>query len=186
MNYEVFQWINNLTTVFPSWLSNFLVFLAENVQYLYIALLVVLWFLGSGAARKENRRTALYTFLTSMLGFLISYIIAKVYTHPRPFMVHDVHQLIPHAPENSFPSDHATLAFAFAWMMLFRKRVWGAWLMLLAVVVGFGRVFGGVHYPMDIVGGFVVALFAAWAVLRTSRIWNALPFVRDEDATLRG
>nr|WP_283809067.1 undecaprenyl-diphosphatase [Tumebacillus amylolyticus] len=170
----MFQWINNLTVDAPAWLSDSLVFLADKVEYLYIVLLLLLWFLGTGAAKTENRRTSLYTFLAAMGGFLLSYIIAKLYTHPRPFMVHDVHQLIPHAPENSFPSDHATLAFVFAWMLWIRKRSWGYVLLPLAIVVGFARVYGGVHYPMDIVGGAVVAGVATWVVLRLTRLWEPL------------
>ncbi len=58
----------------------------------------------------------------------------------------------------SFPSGHATasLAVAFSYALVF--PVWGAPLIVLALLVGFSRVRLGVHYPSDVLVGQMLAL----------------------------
>jgi undecaprenyl-diphosphatase len=70
--------------------------------------------------------------------------------------------LIEHAPGTSFPSDHATILFAISLMFLtFRKlRIAGMISLILSFVVGFARVYAGLHFPMDIAGSLLVALFS--------------------------
>lgn len=57
----------------------------------------------------------------------------------------------------SFPSDHAMCAFIIFFCALFLSLP-GAWaLLILALWVIFGRVYAGVHYPHDVLGGAMVA-----------------------------
>jgi undecaprenyl-diphosphatase len=106
---------------------------------------------------------------------------------PRPFVTHPVHLLISHAADDSFPSDHAAVSFAVAGMLLFtlplllvaawnqrvvlwqaqgwHRLLWPFLLMglslLLACSIGIARVFVGVHYPGDILGGALSGWSAA-------------------------
>ncbi|MCU1588102.1 MAG: (type 2 phosphatidic acid phosphatase) family protein, partial [Frankiales bacterium] len=76
----------------------------------------------------------------------------------RPFQDHRLHQLIAHNPGQSFPSDHATAAFACAIAaLLLLSRRWGVVLLALATAIGVARVAAGVHYPIDVLGSLVVA-----------------------------
>jgi len=70
--------------------------------------------------------------------------------------------LLTHKPENSFPSDHTTFTLSIALMLLtFRStRLIGVLATLLALWCGLARVYGGIHYPFDILGSIVVALVA--------------------------
>ncbi|WFE32676.1 phosphatase PAP2 family protein [Micromonospora sp. WMMD975] len=96
------------------------------------------------------------------LAFAVGQAVAAFSTEVRPFQAHAVHQLIPHAAGPSLPSDHATAAFAVAFAVgAFLSRRWGLALSVLAAVIGFARVWTGVHYPGDILAG---ALIAAGAV----------------------
>ncbi len=68
----------------------------------------------------------------------------------------------------SFPSDHATTAFFFVTICA-RAGVVGiplSVLLAMAIVISAARVYAGVHYPRDIVGGIVIgggfAFFAPW------------------------
>ena len=64
-----------------------------------------------------------------------------------------------HAPDDSFPSDHGTVIFTFALAFLFWHRLWsGALLMVVAAAIAWSRVYLGVHWPLDMVGGFLVGL----------------------------
>jgi undecaprenyl-diphosphatase len=100
------------------------------------------------------------------LAFALGLLAANLHAERRPFTAHpQVHQLIPHAAGQSFPSDHATAAFALAFAGLaFLSRRWGLVLLGAAALIGFARVYAGVHYPGDILGSAVVAGLAVTAV----------------------
>jgi undecaprenyl-diphosphatase len=70
-----------------------------------------------------------------------------------------------HAPDSSFPSDHATVMFTVALVLASslapQARRLGALLLPTAAVVASARVFLGVHYPLDMVGALLVAALVA-------------------------
>ena len=70
---------------------------------------------------------------------------------------------------SSFPSDHASAAFGIAFAVLCFDRLAGSIFLAAAFVIGVGRVFVGVHYPLDIVAGFFVGSAAALLVTRLGR-----------------
>ena len=77
---------------------------------------------------------------------------------------------MPHGSDASFPSDHATAAFAIATAIWLRWRAAGAVALVLAAVLAVGRVAVGVHYPGDVVAGAALGTGAAvalwWSPLR--------------------
>ena len=64
----------------------------------------------------------------------------------------------------SFPSGHTCASFAAAFA-LYRTlpRKWGIACLVLAALISFSRLYVGVHYPSDVLGGVVVGIFAGWA-----------------------
>ncbi len=132
---------------------------AEGMPYLFIALLFYLWF-------THRRDEALYAGYATTLGVLLDQIIGLFVHHNRPFMDHLGTTLLTHKPENSFPSDHTTFTLSIALMLLtFRStRLLGTITTLLALWCGVARIYGGVHYPFDILGSVAVALVAAMII----------------------
>jgi undecaprenyl-diphosphatase len=107
---------------------------------------------------------------TLVLAFGLGQALASTSDEHRPFQDHPVHQLIPHAPGVGMPSDHATAAFAIAFgVMVFLSRAGGIALIPVAVLIGFARVWTGVHYPGDILAAAVIAALAAGFVHVVSR-----------------
>jgi membrane-associated phospholipid phosphatase len=102
------------------------------------------------------------------LALLIAQPIASAVDRARPYVDHpsNAHLLIPRSTDPSFPSDHATGAFAIAVAIWLYDRTAGAVFLVLALLVSFARVYVGTHYPGDVLGGAVlgalVALLLHW------------------------
>ena len=111
-------------------------------------------------------------------SMVFSYGIAKVVAHfwydTRPFVADNLTPLIPHAPDNGFPSDHMLLGAAIASVVLAYNRTWGIVLWILALLVGLSRVAAGVHHLADIAGSIAIAVCVVAAVeYAMRRLWPA-------------
>jgi len=125
---------------------------------IFIAFGVVAWLCLSRWRRGDIRSVA-EVCASLVLAYLFGLLDAVSYPERRPFQTHTVHLLIGHSPGQSFPSDHATAAFALALSTaVFLSRRCGLALFLLAALIGFARVYSGVHYPGDIAGGLLAAI----------------------------
>jgi undecaprenyl-diphosphatase len=133
-------------------------FIAQWAPYCFAAALLVFFVRG-------RKIPALHALYASLFGLLVNWAIGLVYFHPRPFMVGLGRTLLPHVPETSFPSDHATLVFsiAFSFLLSAEYRA-GSVLIPAAVLNSFSRVYTGVHFPFDIAGSLLVGLSAATMV----------------------
>ena len=78
------------------------------------------------------------------------------YAEPEP--------LVKTAHDASFPSGHAATSFAAATILTFAFPRLGPVLFVLAAAVAFSRVYVGVHYPLDVLGGAVLGVLVALAV----------------------
>ncbi len=143
-----------------------------------------------------RRSVVIWVIIACVLSYAINLAWEQVIFEPRPFVSHKVHLLISHAADASFPSDHTAWAFAVFGLLAFcvlpvlfatrsrdgqnlasassrsGRRV-SLLLILLALVIacsiGFARVFVGIHYPGDILGGAIDGLLAAGIVTALSR-----------------
>ena len=140
-------------------------FCAVNLEYAFIALLAVL-FLVTGKWRSLNgRRGVVAAGFAALLALGIAHVIADIWARPRPYLAHPgTHLFIAPSGDPSFPSDHATGAFAIAVSLLLRMRKVGLAALVLAVVIAFSRVAVGVHYPSDVLGGALIGTAAALLV----------------------
>lgn len=111
LNYEVFQWINSFAGK-SSAMDSVMVMITNSVPYFIMACLLLLWFSGKTERTIYHRYTALYMLFTIVLSLCINEVIHLVYYHPRPFVTHHVHKLIPHPANSSFVSDHSILVFS--------------------------------------------------------------------------
>jgi undecaprenyl-diphosphatase len=137
-------------------------FFALNAQYMFVALLAVL-FLVRGKWRSVNGRHGVVAAgFSALLALGIAQLIADLWARPRPYLLHpDAHLFIARSHDTSFPSDHATAAFAIAVALLLRHRKAG-WLALgMAILLSIARVAVGTHYPGDVAAGALVGTAGA-------------------------
>lgn len=147
-----------------------IVFAAKYLIYISVAIALV-WFFCEPREKKKE----ILLFAAVLLP--VSYAVAKVAGHfffdPRPFVAGNFTPLIPHVPDNGFPSDHALAGAAIAFAIFrFNKKI-GAFLLLLAVLVGAARVAAGVHHAVDIAASVAIA-FLVFAALRTKKVGGKL------------
>ncbi|WP_181907278.1 phosphatase PAP2 family protein [Cohnella lupini] len=124
----------------------------------------------------RNRKMALYGMAAAALTVSVSRQIGKLYWRDRPFAeLEEVNQLLIHIESNGFPSDHAAAAAAISVMLLRFSRPIGAIFIGAAAIVGFSRIWVGVHYPGDVLVGFAIGITCAcvlFAVLERLRLYE--------------
>jgi len=130
--------------------------------------LVALWFIGRNEPERMRYQIGMFAALTAMaLSSLVVLISNALFFRPRPFDGLDGINLLFYQPtDSSFPSNSAAAAFAIAAAVWCVNRRIGAVLFIAAAVYGFSRVYVGVHYPADILGGAVIALVITALTLR--------------------
>ncbi|KTC36950.1 MAG: undecaprenyl-diphosphatase [Pseudomonas sp.] len=139
------------------------VFLAQWVVLSVPLLLLLFWVFGE----RRQRMIVLLATLSIVVALASNLLIRGLWFHPRPFMLELGQNFLAHAPGASFPSDHASGMFAMGFALLLASLRRTALVMLaLALLVGWARVYLGVHFPFDILGGCLVGLGSAWLVRR--------------------
>lgn len=169
MDFQIYKAVN---AAGPAFLHEVFRLLANDLAAV-IALLVALLFLLPWRTRRvARRRAAVAATAAAGLALLIAQPIADLIDRPRPFAAHPgaAHLLIDRSTDPSFPSDHATFAFAVAVAVWKYDRRLGAVFGALAIVLSAARVYVGTHYPGDVLGGAAlgatIALALRWPPVR--------------------
>ena len=138
-----------------------------------------LWFLARPHGPLKPKLAGASAAFSVVLGLLLNVVAGSLWHHDRPFVDHPhrVVLLVHHAADNSFPSDHSTVAFAAAFAVLVFYRRLGALLGLGAIGVALSRVLLGVHYPLDVAASAVIGAASAAIVTLCARPY-VLWFVR--------
>lgn len=159
--------------------------LVVGEQFIPVAIVMVLlamWFLGKDAqSRERNQRAVWCALIGAGFACAIVWICNRFFEPLRPFDIYgvypagQVHLLFYQPTDPSFPSNTAAVGFAFAMGAWFGNRKAGYLLLCLAILWSFARVYVGVHFPLDIVGGAALGMLASFAALGVLRIAEPLP-----------
>lgn len=135
-----------------------------NKGFFWIAIGVL--FLLFGFRKKIWRSRGLLVLLSLAVNFLVCNMVLKpLVDRTRPYYVLDYTPLIPPVGDPSFPSGHTSASFAAATAIYCINKKWGIAAYLLAAVMGFSRLYLGVHFPTDVLFGAVVGMVAAKIVV---------------------
>jgi undecaprenyl-diphosphatase len=145
---------------------NYILINITNTTYLFIALIMLTLFL-------KNKKVFLNVFITIILIVITVYGLKYAVNEPRPyFVLSNIHPLVSMKNEPSFPSGHTALVFGL-WTSLYLnrnefncnlnlKKYIILFLLIWACLVAFSRIYVGVHYPHDVVGGMIIGIGGAY------------------------
>jgi undecaprenyl-diphosphatase len=171
------DYLNHMDTVlfrfFNSTISNpifdvLMPFLTDLNKQRFVLVLVgtlLLWMIIRG--KRSIRLAAVCLIVTVLFSDQLSSSVIKYWLiRDRPcHVLEDVKLLVSCGSGYSFPSSHAVNNFAGALMLafFFPRAKW--WYFGFAAVIAFSRVYVGVHYPLDVVGGCVIGLMCGGCML---------------------
>lgn len=118
---------------------------------------------------KKTRMIGLAALLSLTVNALITNITLKpLIARTRPFVAIEGLQILVAAPRDySFPSGHTSASFAAALVYLrMIPKKYSVWFVSLAVLIAFSRLYVGVHYPTDVLAGFLIGAFSSWMICR--------------------
>ena len=138
------------------------IFAAKYVIFLLVLSIAVTWFVRTDRAIWRFR--AVSCGLAAAVGLLLNQGILLFVSRVRPYDLGLTHLIVEKSADPSFPSDHATLVFAIAFMLILLRDQFAILYLILAVVVALARVFVGIHFFSDVIGGGVTAQMGAVVV----------------------
>lgn len=157
-NQKLFEWIFGASGE-NAFVDALAVFFAKYLPYFLVG--AALWFVFSERGFRRRALMLCEGLLATILSRgIVTEVIRFFYHYPRPFEALGIAPLI-QAGGYSFPSGHAAFFFALATTVFFWDRKWGTWFFALEFVNSLARIFSGVHWPLDIVGGFLIGVGSA-------------------------
>jgi len=152
-----------------------------TLSILVVVAVVLLWFVA-----KKKRMSVFYLVCFGAVA-VSNFIIKRIIKRPRP-----VHLMIIKETGFSFPSGHSMMSFVFFVLLIHFvykciKNKWAKWLIISAstvmiAAIGFSRIYLGVHYLTDVIGGWLIslAIICVFIFLYNTKI---IPRLKDESKT---
>jgi len=121
----------------------------------------------------KNKKYGLLSLTNLIVVTLINQMLKFIFVRPRPF-----EWMLIEETGYSFPSGHAMVSMAFYGMLVYliwqtkislnKKKIWTIVLSVLILLIGISRIYLGVHYVSDIIGGFTLSL--SYLIIATSLV----------------
>jgi undecaprenyl-diphosphatase len=167
---SVYLWINGLSGRVAV-IDEFFKGIANDYFSIIAACLVLVWMwfaTRDSVQREKNQRTVLLTMISIGIASALMVLCNHLYFRTRPFdnLTIGYANLLFYKPtDSSFPSNFAAVIFATAVPIFIKNRKYGAWLLALAVLSSFGRIYIGIHYPLDVLAGAALGTLASFISL---------------------
>ena len=161
-NYQ--EWYNHIAgkienrSIFLSLLRTFNRFMTVVMPIVYLTLLATTYF-----QEGFGKQILIYVFIPAT-GFVILSLLRKKINAPRPYEEWTIKPLLDRdSPGQSMPSRHVFSATIISMACLHASLSVGVILLVLSALLGLARVLGGVHFPKDVVIGYICGL--VWGLI---------------------
>lgn len=165
---DIVLWLQSMQNGLFDFVANLLDFAGSDLFFI-AALTLIYW--------SVNRKLGTRLLFALILGGLLNVALKALFQTPRPFVVSDEVRLLAVEQGNyGVPSGHvmnATVVWGYlAWSL---RRRWFIWAVVVFVVLtAWSRMYGGVHYPQDVVLGAIIGLMTLWVFIRLEQNFPAL------------
>ena len=176
---SIFSFINGLAGKVP-FIDEFFKGISNDYFSIISACLILIWLwfaTRDPLKREENQRAVIAAMISVGFANVLVIICNHFYYGLRPFeeLTSDSVNLLFYRPtDSSFPSNFAAVTFAIATPILIKNFKYGLLLLVLAILSSCGRIYIGVHYPLDVIAGAIVGIITGFLALGTNRLIEPL------------
>ena len=155
---SILLWIqDNVRSDFLTPIMKVITHLGDKGILWILVTLALLWYY-------KTRKLGVRCMVSMVIGLIVTNLAIKnLAARVRPYeVVQGLRCIVPLADDWSFPSGHTTNSLACAWV-LFRKtpKKYGVPALILAILISLSRLYVGIHYPTDVLGGAVIGIGSA-------------------------
>ncbi|MDQ3075813.1 MAG: phosphatase PAP2 family protein [bacterium] len=171
MNNQIFYFFYNFAHK-SAFVDQLIIFIAHTLPYIFILVAGLFLLMHNEIFAKENPikaflqkwREITLAFFTGGIAWCIGYGLKFLIQAPRPYLaLPNIYPLI-EKTDFSFPSGHATAFMALAIAIYLSHKKVGRWFIFFALLIGLARIVAGVHFPIDILGGFILGAMVAYLI----------------------
>ncbi len=170
IDHALFHFIND-TIANP--ILNWIMPIVTNENNIAIPL-VLFWLWLLLFQGKRGKIAAILLLFTVILTDVIAAQVIKPWIgriRPSRAMLDNINLLVSRGGKYGFVSNHAANTMAAATIIGYFYKKWKSVVIIVSIIVGFSRVYVGVHYPFDVFGGWLFGYVFAWGILS---IWVIL------------
>lgn len=169
---NILYWNQNTSLILSSLTENNIVkivlpYFADLPIFTIPIFLVGYWIFATLQNNDSIKQKLLLIFYAEIFAWIIATLIQQFVYVARPlsFLQNKWMFILSHIPDNSFPSDHATIGAAFlVALFLFGYRKIFYYLLPFFILMLIARIIGGIHYPLDILWGLAVGILSGYIV----------------------
>lgn len=141
-------------------------YIAKYAHWVFVVYGIFL-FIFPGKNQKERQKTCISIFLSMCICSLISFIIGKKFYRDRPFVKDkNIKDITNHKANAAFPSNHTMNGMVILLQLIKDKAPFSRCFIPVWALMSLSRVFAGIHYVSDLIGGVVIAKIVHRAVNR--------------------
>ena len=129
-----------------------------GVIYFWIIIIILLYLFGDIKGKRIAKKMVIVLIFIVVFTQLSKFIVMR----PRPYTELSSLVLLSLGSDPSFPSGHTSTSTAMAFVL--SKEYGNYYFMLIPFIVGLSRLYLGVHYPSDVLGGFLLGLIVVYLV----------------------
>lgn len=141
-------------------MNTLMIFVAQYL-ILLAPIIIIIIYIWTHDKKKEAIIDSVYMAIASAIAWGIAHILKNTFKTLRPELANDI--LLKSESVYAFPSGHTTFFFALATVLYFHHKRLAYVTYVIGLAVGMARVYIGVHYPIDIIGGIVLGILVGVA-----------------------